>query len=101
VVGPTFFAYEELTTLTLVDFVMTIPMGFMAEKYGQRTILWLNLLPRAFMLSWAVIVGYFEQSFPTNAIIVGPFLSILGGDCVFNSMTYALAAGITEDYVLR
>lgn len=53
------------------------------------------------MLSWAVIVGYFEQSLPTKAIVAGPILSFLGGDCVFNSITYALAAGITDDYVLR
>lgn len=84
-----------------IDFVMTIPLGFMAEKYGQRKILWLNLVPRVFMLSWAFIVGYFEQSLPAKAVIAGPFLSVLGGDCVFNSMTYALAAGITDDYVLR
>ncbi|KAI0127581.1 major facilitator superfamily transporter [Xylariales sp. AK1849] len=83
------------------DFVMTIPLGFMTEKYGQRTILWLNIVPRVFMLSWAVIVGYFEQSIPTKAIIAGPILSVLGGDCVFNSIAYALAAGITDDYVLR
>lgn len=83
------------------DFVMTIPLGFVAEKYGQRTVLWMNLIPRVFMLAWAVVVGYFEHIFPPRAIIAGPFLSILGGDCVFNSMTYALAASITDDYVLR
>jgi hypothetical protein len=80
---------------------MTIPLGFMAEKYGQRAILWLNLVPRVFMLSWAVIVGYFEHSLPTKAIVAGPILSVLGGDCVFNSIVYALAAGITDDYVIR
>lgn len=80
---------------------MTIPLGFVAEKYGQRTVLWMNLIPRVFMLAWTVVVGYFEHAFPPRAIIAGPFLSALGGDCVFNSMTYALAASITDDYVLR
>ncbi|KAH6652010.1 major facilitator superfamily transporter [Truncatella angustata] len=89
------------TAWIIGDFVMTIPLGFMAEKYGQRAVLWLNIAPRVFMLSWAVMVGYFDQLFPTKAIIAGPFLSVFGGDCVFNSMTYALAAGITDDYVLR
>ncbi|KAG8162542.1 hypothetical protein KVR01_008307 [Diaporthe batatas] len=83
------------------DFVMTIPLGFVAERYGRRALLWLNLVPRVFMLSWAVIVGYFDQLLPTNAIVAGPVLSFLGGDCVFNSITYSLAAGITNDYVLR
>lgn len=83
------------------DFVMTIPLGFVAERYGRRTVLWLNLVPRIFMLTWAVLVGYFDQILPTKAIIFGPILSFLGGDCVFNSITYSLAAGITDDYVLR
>ncbi|KAK8090539.1 MFS general substrate transporter, partial [Apiospora phragmitis] len=83
------------------DFVMTIPLGFMAEKYGQRAVLWLNLVPRVWMLVWAVVVGYFEHALPTSAIIAAPILSVLGGDCVFNSITYTIASGITDDYVLR
>lgn len=83
------------------DFVMTIPLGFVAERYGRRAVLWLNLVPRVFMLTWAVLVGYFDHFLPTKAIIAGPMLSSLGGDCVFNSITYSLAAGITDDYVLR
>ncbi|KAJ0117284.1 hypothetical protein J7T55_003695 [Diaporthe amygdali] len=83
------------------DFVMTIPLGFVAERYGRRALLWLNLVPRVFMLAWAVIVGNFDQVLPTKAILAGPTLSFLGGDCVFNSITYSLAAGITDDYVLR
>lgn len=80
---------------------MTIPIGFVAERYGRRSVLWLNLVPRVFMLAWAVLVGYFDHALPTNAIVAGPMLSFLGGDCVFNSITYSLAAGITDDYVLR
>lgn len=83
------------------DFVMTIPLGFVAERYGRRALLWLNLVPRVFMLAWAVVVGYFDHLLATKAIIAGPALSFLGGDCVFNSITYSLAAGITDDYVLR
>lgn len=81
---------------------MTIPLGFVAEKYGQRVVLWLNLVPRIFMLSWAPAVGLgFGETLPITAVIAGPFLSILGGDCVFNSITYALAASSTDDYVAR
>jgi hypothetical protein len=80
---------------------MTIPLGFMVERYGRRAILWLNLVPRVFMLTWAVIVGYYDQAIPTTAIIAGPMLSFLGGDCLFNSITYALAAGMTDDPILR
>lgn len=85
----------------MVDFVMTIPLGFVAEKYGRRAVLWLNLAPRIFMLSWAVLVGHLDNVLPAKAILAGPILSFLGGDCVFNSITYSLAASITDDYVLR
>ncbi|KAI8958431.1 MFS general substrate transporter [Daldinia sp. FL1419] len=91
-----------METLWIVgDFVMTIPLGFVAEKYGRRVVLWLNLVPRLFMLAWAVVVGYFEKSLPLKAIVAGPSLSIFGGDCVFNSIIYALAASLTEDNVVR
>lgn len=53
------------------------------------------------MLMWAVLVGYFDHFLPTKSILAGPVLSFLGGDCVFNSITYSLAASITDDYVLR
>ncbi|KAI1468323.1 MFS general substrate transporter [Daldinia caldariorum] len=91
-----------METLWIVgDFVMTIPLGFVAEKYGRRTVLWLNLVPRLFMLAWAVVVGRFEESLPLKAIVAGPSLSVLGGDCVFNSIIYALAASLTEDNAVR
>ncbi|KAJ4245068.1 hypothetical protein NW762_014279 [Fusarium torreyae] len=83
------------------DFVMTIPLSFLAEKWGRRVILRLNLLSRGFMLLWAIVVGCFDNVLPTRAIIAGPALSVLGGDCVFNSLTYALVSSLTEDHVQR
>lgn len=80
---------------------MTIPLSFLAEKWGRRVVLSLNLVSRAFMLSWALIVGHFDNVFPTKYIIAGPALSILGGDCVFNSLTYALVSNLTDDHVQR
>ncbi|KAH7320723.1 major facilitator superfamily domain-containing protein [Stachybotrys elegans] len=83
------------------DFVMTLPLGFVAQRRGRRVVLLLNLVSRAFMLSWAVLVGWFDGFLPVNAIIAGPVLSFLGGDCVFNSLTYALVSDLTEDPVQR
>ncbi|OIW26893.1 hypothetical protein CONLIGDRAFT_581732 [Coniochaeta ligniaria NRRL 30616] len=83
------------------DFVMTIPLGFVAERYGRRTVLWLNLVPRMCMLAWAVTVGFFEHLLPTKAILASPMLSVLGGDCVFNAIVYALASDMTDDPTLR
>jgi MFS family permease len=81
--------------------MMTIPFGFVAERYGRKTVLRLNLVPRVCMLVWAVTVGYFEHILPTKAILASPMLSVLGGDCVFGSITYALASDLTEDRALR
>jgi hypothetical protein len=89
------------TTWIVGDFFMTIPLTFLAERYGRRAILWLNLVPRFFMLSWPVVVDYFDEVLPTTAVVAGPMLSIFGGDCVLNSLAYALAAGLTEDPVIR
>ncbi|EXL75361.1 hypothetical protein FOPG_09695 [Fusarium oxysporum f. sp. conglutinans race 2 54008] len=83
------------------DFVMTIPLSFLAEKWGRRTILKLNLLSRSFMLLWAIIVGSFDALLSTKAIMAGPVLSFLGGDCVFNSLTYGLVSNLTDDHVQR
>jgi len=76
---------------------MTIPLGFLSEKYGTRLLFLLNLAPRAVMLAWAVVVGYFDKVFPTRAIVAAPFLSVFGGDCFFNALTYTMAAGLTEE----
>ncbi|KAF5981103.1 hypothetical protein FCOIX_4442 [Fusarium coicis] len=83
------------------DFIMTIPLSFLAEKWGRRAILRLNLVSRSFMLLWAIIVGSFDTLLPTKAIVVGSVLSVLGGDCVFNSLTYGLVSNLTNDHVQR
>ncbi|KAI1340646.1 MFS general substrate transporter [Xylariaceae sp. FL0016] len=80
---------------------MTVPLGFLAEKYGHVSILRLNLIPRLFMLSWALLIGYLDESLPPQAAIAGAALSCLGGDTLFNSLVYALAAKITDDSVTR
>ena len=39
--------------------------------------------------------------FPTKAIIAGPFLAVLGGECVFSSTIFALTAALTREYLQR
>lgn len=80
---------------------MTIPLSFVAERYGRKIVLLLNLVPRVCMLVWAVTVGYFEHLLPTKAILASPMLSLLGGDCVFNSIIYTLVFDLTENQALR
>ncbi|KAI1438057.1 hypothetical protein GGR50DRAFT_691533 [Xylaria sp. CBS 124048] len=89
-------------TLRIVgDFVMTLPLTFLSERYGRKNILLLNLTPRIFMLFWILSVAYFEASLPPRAAIAGAALSVLGGDTIFNSLIYGLAARITEDASTR
>ncbi|KAI2631242.1 hypothetical protein GGS21DRAFT_523993 [Xylaria nigripes] len=89
-------------TLWIVgDFMMTLPLTFLSERYGRKNILLLNLLPRFFMLSWTLSVAYFEDYLPPRAAIAGASLSVLGGDTVFNSLIYGLAAKTTDDAVTR
>lgn len=83
------------------DFFMTIPLTFLAERWGSRTILLLNLASRGVMLSWAILVGYFDHLLPTKAIIAGPAFSVLGGDCVMSSITYALISSMTDSAITR
>ncbi|RBR20880.1 uncharacterized protein FIESC28_05032 [Fusarium coffeatum] len=80
---------------------MTIPLSFLAEKWGRRVILRLNLVSRSFLLLWAIMIGNFDMILPTRAILAGPVLSVLGGDCVFNSLTYSLVSNLTDDHVQR
>ncbi|KAK0625451.1 hypothetical protein B0T17DRAFT_273614 [Bombardia bombarda] len=89
------------TAWVVGDFIMTIPLVLLADRYGHRTVLWLNLVPRIILLAWTFCVGYFEQAVPLNAIVLAPLFSVLGGDCVFNSIVYSLVAGSTDDDVLR
>ncbi|KAM7203184.1 hypothetical protein V8F20_004126 [Naviculisporaceae sp. PSN 640] len=83
------------------DFVMTIPLIAIADRYGHGVVLLMNLMPRLVLLGWTFAVGYFDRIFPVNAIIVAPLFSVLGGDCVFNSIVYSLVSGSTEDVVQR
>ncbi|KAK0716597.1 hypothetical protein B0T21DRAFT_404511 [Apiosordaria backusii] len=85
------------------DFLMTIPLVTLADRYGYGFVLTLNLLPRAFLLGWTLVVGYFGGMLrlPVEWVVMAPGGSWLGGDCVFNSVVYFLISELTEDHVLR
>ncbi|KAI0150614.1 hypothetical protein GGR57DRAFT_472094 [Xylariaceae sp. FL1272] len=89
-------------TLWIVgDFAMTVPLTFVSERFGRKFALWLNIVPRFFMLCWILSVSYFENSLPPRAAIAGAALSVLGGDTVFNSLVYSLASSLADDDVVR
>ncbi|KAH7127039.1 major facilitator superfamily domain-containing protein [Dendryphion nanum] len=89
------------TVTVLCDLFVTIPFTFIAERFGVKVVLWCNLVPRIFMSFWAVVVGHSEHILPTKAIIAGPILAILGGDCVFQSTIFTLTSALSKEYVER
>ncbi|KAF2691902.1 hypothetical protein K458DRAFT_411606 [Lentithecium fluviatile CBS 122367] len=89
------------TTLVVCDFVVTIPFSFIAERFGIRAVLLCNLVPRVFLSAWALAVGNYSHVLPTKAIIAGPFLAILGGECVFQSTIFTLTSTLSKEYVQR
>jgi len=83
------------------DFAMTIPMIAIADRYGHGYVLLVNLVPRVILLGWTFAVGYFDGVLLVNAIMVAPLFSVLGGDCVFNSIVYSLVSSSTDDVIQR
>jgi uncharacterized protein YqgC (DUF456 family) len=53
------------------------------------------------MSFWAITIGYFSHILPVKAIIVGPFLALLGGECVLQSTIFTLTSALAGDYVQR
>ena len=83
------------------DFIMTIPLVLLADRYGHAFVLRLNLVPRVLVLCWTLAVGHFDHVLPLPALALGPLSSLLGGDCVFNSIVYSLVSTATPDTVQR
>ncbi|KAK4203200.1 heterokaryon incompatibility protein-domain-containing protein [Triangularia verruculosa] len=85
------------------DFLMTIPLVTLADRYGYGFVLTLNLIPRAFLLGWTLVVGYMGQGLglPVEWVVLAPAGSWLGGGCVFDSVVYYLVSESTDDVVLR
>lgn len=106
--------------LGVTDFLVTIPFSFLAERWGARFVLWCNLVPRVGMSVWAVVIGefvslrggrldrgadtasgHYRHVLPTRAIVAGPFLAVLGGECVFQSTIFTLTSALSSSYVQR
>ncbi|KAF2756243.1 hypothetical protein EJ05DRAFT_95028 [Pseudovirgaria hyperparasitica] len=89
------------TTWTIGDFLVTIPMSFVAARYGAKLVLYINLIPRACLLLWPALFNYFDRVVPTTSIIAAPFLSVFGGACVFETIIYTLTANMSDDNTQR
>jgi hypothetical protein len=45
--------------------------------------------------------GHYHHLIPTKAIIAGPFLAVLGGECVLQSTIFTLTSALAREYVER
>jgi hypothetical protein len=52
-------------------------------------------------LSTHILTGQLDHLLPTKAIIAGPFLAVLGGECVFQSTIFTLTSALAQEYVER
>lgn len=81
---------------------MTAPMGYLADLWGTRSVLMMNVSATATLLLWIALVGHLRAVFPTEALLVGPFLTLYGGgSCVLKSVTLALVAEIAPHEAQR
>ena len=53
------------------------------------------------MSIWAITIGYFSHILPVKAIVVGPFLAVLGGECVLQSTIFTFTSALAGDYLQR
>jgi hypothetical protein len=48
-----------------------------------------------------ITLGHHHNLLPTKAILVGPFLAVFGGECVFQSTIFTLTSVLTYEYIER
>jgi hypothetical protein len=48
--------------ILVLDFFVTIPFSFIAQKFGIRVVLLCNLIPRLFLVVWALVVGVYSRT---------------------------------------
>jgi MFS family permease len=83
------------------DFVVTLPLAFLAKTIGLRSILIFNLVSLFLMWSAIVSVGLFK-TLPVEYMAIAPLITIIGGgDCVFSSTIAAAIAHITPNTQIR
>lgn len=88
--------------LSIVDVLVTIPLGILSDSGYRRLVLCLNLCGLSMMYLWILMIGYYGEAFPLRTMLMGPLFSLLGGaDCVFLSTVAAVVTEIAPDEAQR
>jgi MFS family permease len=91
---------EHVSANGCADIVVTIPLGVVSDFGHRRLVLCLNLCGLSLVYLWIVLVGYLR--FPIQAMLVGPFFSLVGGgECVLMSSVAAVITEISPDESIR
>lgn len=84
------------------DLTIAIPFGIVSDRWGRMPVLRLCCFSIVFMMLWYALVGYFDNIFPIEAMVVGPLFSLFGGgDTVVLSVLLAYLSDLVPDAVER
>ncbi|GME28188.1 Major facilitator superfamily domain general substrate transporter [Neofusicoccum parvum] len=90
------------TLIIGIDLAVTMPLGWVGDRFGRKFVLGLNAVGFGCLVGWVVLVGRFDQALPVEAMVAGPFFTLLGGhDCVLTSTIFAMKDVIHCIYLLR
>ncbi|OJD29752.1 major facilitator superfamily transporter [Diplodia corticola] len=90
------------TLIVGIDLAVTMPLGWVGDRFGRKVVLALNAVGFACLVAWVVLVGRLDGVFPVEAMVAGPFFTILGGhDCVLTSTIFAMVTDLTDDLIQR
>ncbi|KAF4307974.1 Major facilitator superfamily domain general substrate transporter [Botryosphaeria dothidea] len=90
------------TLIIGIDLAVTMPLGWVGDRYGRKVVLSLNAVGFGCLVLWTVLVGRLDQALPVEAMVAGPFFTLLGGhDCVLTSTIFAMVTDLTDDLVQR
>ncbi|KAH7049382.1 hypothetical protein B0J12DRAFT_740865 [Macrophomina phaseolina] len=90
------------TLIIGIDLAVTMPLGWVGDRFGRKVVLGLNAVGFGCLVLWTVLVGRLDRALPVEALIAGPFFTLLGGhDCVLTSTIFAMVTDLTDDLVQR
>ncbi|KAK0664132.1 hypothetical protein DIS24_g593 [Lasiodiplodia hormozganensis] len=88
------------TLIVGIDLAVTMPLGWVGDRFGRKVVLALNAVGFGCLVVWVVLVGHLD--IPVEAMLAGPFLTLLGGhDCVLTSTIFAMVTDLTDDLIQR
>ncbi|KAJ5106730.1 Major facilitator superfamily domain general substrate transporter [Penicillium angulare] len=81
----------------IVGLITAFPFGVLADRIGQKPVIYLSVIGTMLCMSWELIVLAFPGTLPARLIVAGPlFLVVGGGFTVQVSLTYSIACNLAD-----